>query len=303
MVKERHRGFTLIELLVVISIIALLIAILLPALQKAREAAANAKCKANVKQITLGTLLYTEDFKKVFPTMMTGWWNPANHAGGGGTMQGSGGFPVSIYYMGNPTGTGPQAEGWIEDHLLINPYVNLPTVDTAGGSEVWELFLCPGDNGAVQDNHIDPTCVDAPAFGGGRVYDWMTSYLYHGGINTNTAGRQWTCIGTDVEEASHAGIVHSINYMNRTAGHWNRKYADVAYPAREVLVGGYNGMYWNISYAGGGCDRGWIRFHDKNEPFVNMGFVDGHVDYYNIAATTVANLATDDFSYKWTRGN
>ena len=301
MSEKRDRAFTLIELLVVISIIALLIAILLPALQKAREAAESAKCKANLKQITLGTLLYTEDFKKFFPTSMTGWWPALAHDGGGGTMQGSGGPCVGRYNMGNPTGTAVTNEGWIEDQLRINPYVNLPTLASAGGSEVWELFLCPGDDGAVQDNHLDPTCIEAPAYGGMRIYDWLTSYHYNAGPFTNTAGRTWTCIGTDVEDPAHQGVLHSINYMNNSAGHWNRKYADVANPAREVLVTGHNEMFWSQSL--GGCDRGWIRFHDSKEPFVNMGFVDGHVDYHNMNEAHYTDLEGDDWSFKWTRGH
>ncbi|MFA9478820.1 type II secretion system protein [Phycisphaerales bacterium AB-hyl4] len=60
-------AFTLIELLVVISIIAILIAILLPALQAARGAAQSAVCMSNLRQMTLGTLMYAEDNQRQKP--------------------------------------------------------------------------------------------------------------------------------------------------------------------------------------------------------------------------------------------
>lgn len=56
------KGFTLIELLVVIAIIAILMAILMPALQRAREQGQRAVCLNNLKQMTLGWILYADDY-------------------------------------------------------------------------------------------------------------------------------------------------------------------------------------------------------------------------------------------------
>ncbi len=58
---NKQRGFTLIELLVVIAIIALLMALLMPALERAREQAQRIICLNNLKQLTLGWILYAED--------------------------------------------------------------------------------------------------------------------------------------------------------------------------------------------------------------------------------------------------
>src|SRR5205809_3728644 len=58
----RVPGFTLIELLVVIAIIAILAAILFPVFAQARDRARQATCLSNIKQLSLGVLMYAQDY-------------------------------------------------------------------------------------------------------------------------------------------------------------------------------------------------------------------------------------------------
>jgi len=63
----RNRGFTLIELLVVIAIIAILAAILFPVFARARESARKTSCASNIRQLTLASLMYAQDYDELLP--------------------------------------------------------------------------------------------------------------------------------------------------------------------------------------------------------------------------------------------
>jgi prepilin-type N-terminal cleavage/methylation domain-containing protein len=67
MKTRQPRGFTLIELLVVIAIIAILAAILFPVFARARESARRSGCLSNMKQVTMGVLMYAQDYDEVLP--------------------------------------------------------------------------------------------------------------------------------------------------------------------------------------------------------------------------------------------
>ena len=69
---KRH-GFTLIELLVVIAIIALLVSILMPSLNKAKQLARGVVCQSNLRNLHMGTVLYSEEYDGVMPPHHHNW--------------------------------------------------------------------------------------------------------------------------------------------------------------------------------------------------------------------------------------
>jgi prepilin-type N-terminal cleavage/methylation domain-containing protein/prepilin-type processing-associated H-X9-DG protein len=111
-------GFTLIELLVVIAIIAILAAILFPVFAQARAKARGISCLSNVRQLTLGMNMYTQDYDETYPQ----WHWDTSYNGGTG-----------IYQPGNiPAATNDATTLWFN---AIYPYVKNA-----------QLYNCPDNN-------------------------------------------------------------------------------------------------------------------------------------------------------------
>lgn len=64
---DGRKAFTLVELLVVTAIIGILVALLLPTLSLSKERAIRIHCLSNVKQFTLGLIMYAHDNQDQFP--------------------------------------------------------------------------------------------------------------------------------------------------------------------------------------------------------------------------------------------
>lgn len=118
------RAFTLIELLIVISIIALLIGILLPVLSDARQAAQGLRCLNRIRQINLGTQMFTVDYKDRLP--WTNW-------DGGNNVYDEAGWLYDARVAGG------EADFKVTDGAL-NPYL-----------QIEEPYLCPLDEQLMGD--------------------------------------------------------------------------------------------------------------------------------------------------------
>jgi prepilin-type N-terminal cleavage/methylation domain-containing protein len=167
MTKIEHarkiRAFTLIELLVVIAIIAILAAILFPVFAQAREKARQITCVSNIKQMTLGILMYQQDNDELFPMGETRYIN------------GFYGWPTEIAPYIKSTGVlfcPDDSKAGVPDNQWFNP-TGLEISYAVDGEEDAEWgagpggvtpFILDGPMGAVNAGWDTP-CMVAPTLG------------------------------------------------------------------------------------------------------------------------------------------
>jgi prepilin-type N-terminal cleavage/methylation domain-containing protein/prepilin-type processing-associated H-X9-DG protein len=130
-----RRAFTLIELLVVIAIIAILAALLLPALAKSKQQAQGIKCLSNLKQLTLGWIMYTGDNRDYL------------------MINGDEGYQPTILDLAAYPQWCPGREDELAEstNLFVMAGLLYPYEKSAA------VYICPADNTDVLNNYTETT--------------------------------------------------------------------------------------------------------------------------------------------------
>jgi len=243
---QRSRGFTLIELLVVVAIIALLISILLPSLARAKKNAKKSVCASNLHQIGLAMPAYTEDNND--------WYPACSRNERDMDAEDEDGDPVVYNMVWLWAGAHARAEEWHEYDRPPHKRVMYPYIYP-------EFFLCPADRMPADYWPGDPNreCQTLHEATG-------TSYP----LNGYNHGR----FGTILDESfGRLGLLH-------------RKTTDVTNLKCVITGDAVMDEYFGDIDPGYGPNPGaGLRWHDDNEPWANLLFVDGSVRYVLITPT------------------
>jgi prepilin-type N-terminal cleavage/methylation domain-containing protein/prepilin-type processing-associated H-X9-DG protein len=226
--RGRH-AFTLIELLVVIAIIAILAAILFPVFAQAREKARAITCISNEKQISLGIMMYVQDYDEMYG--MSEWYDGNSNT-----------------YM-----------SWREE---IQPYVKNPEQSQYGYPTAmggiwscpdfpdqaqyaqfgvhWDVWPAPGENVDVGTSTISEAAIQTPASlvmvvekgredstAPGAPGDWAHPFFIPWESNSITGDKYWTeRVGNppgslDTHDDLNHALNHDCDFMSSGNGTFN----------------------------------------------------------------------------------
>ena len=266
-------GFTLIELLVVIAIIAILAAILFPVFAQAREAARAASCLSNMKQISHGMAMYTNDYDEQLP-------EPGL---------------AGVFRNATNTGLGQLYMGVLPFHLAIQPY-----------TKNYQVFACASDP-VKQNASVDRTGVvdmfrSAGVPGADRLPPYSNTPAFHQAVAKifpNSYATNYFLSWTYAYTSRSGGTV-AANQAQR-----GRHLAEIAEPASTWMMTEYsaNSMngnggwycypgYLNSQVSNGNADR-WRRGRRHKEGR-HWLFVDGHAKWMKDPAYDINGTAVPD---------
>jgi prepilin-type N-terminal cleavage/methylation domain-containing protein/prepilin-type processing-associated H-X9-DG protein len=230
--SQAGTAFTLIELLVVIAVIAILAALLLPAISSAKKRAQRSSCLNNLRQINLGTRMYSEDSRDATPS-------PGSAAASTNVM---------LLYTGYKD--------------LMKNYVGLK----GASSPQDKLFACPADvffpsfftNGPPPYKYVSLSFHDQP-------FSDFSSYVFNGGNNLTQTNKDNTIV---ISRPGLTGVMlNAVKHPARTAlisegsapcpWSWHEPSRSIPYNDAKNMVSFVDGhvsyikIYWNSAFIGG----------------------------------------------------
>ena|ERR1051326_106893 len=158
-------AFTLIELLVVIAVIAVLASLLMPALVMSKMKAQGTCCLGNLKQLSLGWQIYSQDFSDFLAP------NSDNRDNNAGRAPEDPSWVAGI--MSYSTDPGSLSDNTNTDLLVGSRYAEFGSLGAYTKNP--KLYHCPGDRSAVvtdQGTYVRVRSVSMNGWVGFGTRDW-----------------------------------------------------------------------------------------------------------------------------------